>query len=143
MLRSLLRLIPSAVLTAILFAVFTLALGYLSIDVMKLHAPLPAENEIAVLATGLLSTTPLIFALALLGMLFAWSDARRLSIRRLLILAAACSIILSVIFTLEDIPRHQAVWIGLMLPVVVVAVCYWGTRLLGRQGVEVKSKVDH
>jgi hypothetical protein len=132
MLRALLRLTFGAFVMAILFTVATLALGHLSIDILNLHAPMPARNEIAVLETGLLSTAPIIFGLTLLGMLLAWDDARSLPTSRILLLAAGCSVILALIFTLEDIPRNQASWLGLMLPVVVVVVCYWATRLFGR-----------
>jgi protein-S-isoprenylcysteine O-methyltransferase Ste14 len=118
---------------AVLFTIITLALGYLSIDILKLHAPMSSRNEIAFLETGLMSTAPIIFGLTLLGMLLAWSDARRLPMTRILTLAAECSVILAVLFTLEDIPRTQASWIGLMLPVVVVVVCYWATRLFGKR----------
>jgi hypothetical protein len=133
MLRTLLRVTLGAIVMAILFTIITLGLGYLSIDILKLHSPMPARKEIAVLETGLMSTAPIIFGLTLLGMVLAWSDARSLPMSRILILAAGCSVILAVLFTLEDIPRTQASWIGLMLPVVVVVVCYWATRLFGKR----------
>ncbi len=133
MLRALLRLTLGAIVMAILFTIVTLAFGYLSIDVFKLHAPMPTRNEIAVLEVGLMSTAPMIFGLALLGMSLAWSDARSLPMSRLLILASECSVILAVLFTFEDIPRTQAPWVGLMLPVVVVVVCYWATRIFGKR----------
>jgi hypothetical protein len=149
MLRTLLRLILGAIVMAVLFTIITLLLGYLSIDILKLHAPMSARNEIAVLESGLMSTAPIIFGLTLLGMVLDWSDARSMSMSRILILAAECAVILAVIFTLEDIPRTQASWIGLMLPVVVVVVCYWATRILGkreklrqRQGLTIGSR-DH
>ena len=149
MLRTLLRLSLGAIVMTILFTIITLVLGHVSIDILKLHAPMPARNEIVVLETGLMSTAPIIFGLALLGMLLAWSDARSLPLSRILILEAECSVILAVLFTLEDIPRTQAPWIGLMLPVVVVVVCYWATRLFGkrerlrqRQGLTIGSS-DH
>jgi hypothetical protein len=133
MLRALLRLILGAIVITILFTIVTLALGHLSIDVLKLHAPLPARNEIVVLEVGLMSTAPIIGGLTLLGMLLAWSDARSLPMSRILILAVGCSVVLALLFTLEDIPRTQASWMGLMLPVVVVVVCYWATRLFGKR----------
>jgi hypothetical protein len=133
MLRTLLRLTLGAIVMAILFTTITLVLGYLSIDILKLHAPMPARNEVAVLETGLMSTAPIIFGLTLLGMLLAWSDARSLPMSRILTLAAECSVILAVLFTLDDIPRTQAAWISPMLPVVVVVVCYWATRLFGKR----------
>ena len=132
MFRALLRLTLGAFVMAILFTVATLALGHLSIDILNLHAPMPAQNEIAVLEAGLLSTAPLIFGLTLLGMLLAWSDARSLPMSRILLLVAGCSVILALLFTLEDIPRNQASWLELMLPVVVVVVSYWAARLFGR-----------
>jgi uncharacterized BrkB/YihY/UPF0761 family membrane protein len=132
MLRALLRLTLGAFVMAILFTIATLALGYLSIDILNLHAPMPTWNEMAVLEAGLLSTAPIIFGLTLLGMLLAWSDARSLAVSRILLLVAGCSVILALLFTLEDIPRNQASWLGLMLPVVVVVVCYWATRLIGK-----------
>jgi hypothetical protein len=131
--RALLRLTLGAIVMALLFTMATLALGYLSIDILKLHAPMPAKNEFAVLVAGLVTTAPIIFGLTLLGMLLAWSDARSLSMSRILLLAAGTSAMLAVLFTLEDIPRAQASWLGLMLPVVVVVVCYWATRLLGKR----------
>ena len=132
MLRALLRLTLGAFVMAILFTIATLALGYLSIDILNLHAPMSKRNEMAVLEAGLLSTAPIIFGLTLLGMLLAWSDARSLAVSRILLLVAGCSVILALLFTLEDIPRNQASWLGLMLPVVVVVVCYWATRLIGK-----------
>ena len=133
MLRALLRLTLGAFVMMILFTAVTLVLGHLSIDILNLHAPMPARNEIAVLEAGLLSTAPIIFGLTLLGMLLAWSDARSLPTSRILLLVAGCSVILALLFTLEDIPRNQASWLGLMLPVVVVVVCYWATRLFGKR----------
>ena len=132
MLRALLRLTLGAFVITILFTAATLALGHLSIDILNMHAPLPARNEIVVLEAGLLSTAPMICSLSLLGMLLAWSDARSLPMSRILLLAAGCSVILALLFTLEDIPRNHASWLGLMLPVVVVVVCYWATRLFGK-----------
>ena len=64
MFHALLRLTLSAIVTAILFAMVTLALGHFSIDVMKWHAPMPQDGELAVLETGLLSTTPMVFGLS-------------------------------------------------------------------------------
>jgi hypothetical protein len=133
MMRALFRLIAGALLTAILFSFGSFALGYLSVDVLKWHAPFPAPAELAVLETGLMFTAPVIFGLSLLGMLLAWGDARRLSMRPILILALCCSIILSILFTLEDIPRNQAPWLESLLPVAVVTVCYWATRILGQR----------
>ena len=52
---------------------------------------------------------------------------------RILMFAVGCSVVLALLFTLEDIPRTQASWVGLMLPVVVVVVCYWATRLFGKR----------
>ncbi len=132
MLRALLRLTLGAFALATLFTVATLALGFLSIDLLNLHAPVPAREEIAVLEAGLISTAPMIWGLSLLGMLLAWSDARGLPLSRILLLAAGCSVILALLFTLEDIPRKAASGLGLMLPVAVVVVCYWATRLLGK-----------
>ena len=140
MLRALLRLILGAFILAILFTVATLALGYLSIDILHLHAPMRARNEMAVLEAGLLPTAPIIFGLTLLGMLLAWRDARALPMSQILLLVAVCSAILALLFTLEDIPRNQASWLGLMLPVVVVVVCYWATRLLGKRRNEQQRK---
>ena len=132
MLRTLLRLSLGAIVMTILFTIITLVLGHVSIDILKLHAPMPARNEIVVLETGLMSTAPIIFGLTLLGMLLAWSDARSLPMSRILLLVAGCSVILALLFTLEDIPRNQASWLELMLPVVVVVVSYWAARLFGR-----------
>ena len=140
MLRALLRLILGALILAILFTVATLALGYLSIDILHLHAPMQARNEMAVLEDGLLPTAPIIFGLTLLGMLLAWRDARALPMSQILLLVTVCSAILALLFTLEDIPRNQASWLGLMLPVVVVVVCYWATRLLGKRRNEQQRK---
>ena len=140
-LRALLRLALGAFVMAILFTIATLALGFFSIDVLNLHAPMPTPEEIAVLEAGLISTAPMIWGLSLLGMLLAWSDARSLPWSRILLLAAACSVPLALLFTLEDIPRNHASWLGLMLPVVVVVVCYWATRLLGNREKQGERKV--
>lgn len=134
MIRALLRLIAGAVLSALLFTVLSLALGYVAITVFKWHAPLSERAELAGLQAGATLTFPFIAGLVLLGMLFAWSDARRFSMRLTLVLACACGLILAVLFTLEDIPRSNALWLADLLPVVAVAVSYWCTRLLGRRG---------
>jgi hypothetical protein len=133
MIRALIRLMAGAFLTAIFFSAASVALGYLSIDVLKWHAPYPAPTELAVLETGLVFTAPVIIGLSLLGMLLAWGDARRLSMRPIVILALSCSLILAILFTLEDIPRNQAPWLESLLPVAVVTICYWATRILGKR----------
>jgi hypothetical protein len=133
MIRELCRLMAGALLTAVLFSVVSFAFGYMSIDVLKWHAPFPIPAELAVLETGLVFTAPAIFGLSLLGMLLAWGDARRLPMRPILILALCCSVILAILFTLEDIPRNQAPWLESLLPVAVVTVCYWATRILGKR----------
>jgi hypothetical protein len=62
MLRTLLRLTLGAIVMAILFTTITLVLGYLSIDILKLHALMPARNEVAVLETGLMCIfRPIVF----------------------------------------------------------------------------------
>jgi hypothetical protein len=133
MIRALFRLLAGSLLTAVLFSLASFALGYVSIDVLGWHAPFPIPAELAVLETGLVFTAPAIFGLSLLGMLLAWGDARRLIMRRILILALCCSVILAILFTLEDIPRNQAPWLESLLPVSVVTVCYWATRILGKR----------
>jgi hypothetical protein len=134
MLRALLRLITVAILSTILFSIFAMALGYLSIDVLKWHGTKLVRSELATVETGVLMTAPIFFGLALLGMLLAWRDARKLSVRRLSILMSACPAILAILFTIEDIPRNWADWLGFLLPVVVVVIHYWATRLLsGRE----------
>jgi hypothetical protein len=137
MLRALLRLITVAILSTILFSILAMALGYLSIDVLKWHGTKLMKSELATLETGVLMTAPIFFGLALLGMLLAWRDARKLSAPRLSVLASACPAILAILFTLEDIPRNWADWLGFLLPVVVVVIHYWATRSLG--GREVAS----
>lgn len=131
MLRALLRLITVAILSTILFSILAMAFGYLSIDVLKWHGAKLVKSEVATLETGVLMTAPIFFGLALLGMLLAWRDARRLSASRLSILASACPVILAILFTLEDIPRNWADWLGFLLPVGVVVIHYWATRSLG------------
>jgi|SRR5580658_5817653 hypothetical protein len=131
MLRALLRLITVAILSTILFSILAMAFGYVSIDVLKWHGTKLVKSEVATLETGVLMTAPIFFGLALLGMLLAWRDARRLSASRLSILVSACPVILAILFTLEDIPRNWADWLGFLLPVGVVVIHYWATRSLG------------
>ena len=131
MLRALLRLMTVAILSATFFSVLSMALGYLAIDVLMWHGVKLMKVDLASLKAGILMTAPIFFGLALLGMLLAWRDARNLSASRLSILAAVCPVILAILFTLEDIPRDWASWLGLLLPVVVVVVHYWATRFLG------------
>jgi hypothetical protein len=131
MLRALLRLTTVAILSTILFSILAVALGYLSIDVLKWHGTKFVKPELATLRTGVIMTAPIFFGLALLGMLLAWRDARNLSASRLAILASGCPVILAILFTLEDIPRNWADWLGFLLPVGVVVIHYWATRSLG------------
>jgi hypothetical protein len=131
MLRALLRLTTVAILSTILFSILAVALGYLSIDVLKWHGTKFVKPELATLRTGIVMTAPIFFGLALLGMLLAWRDARNLSASRLAILASGCPVILAILFTLEDIPRNWADWLGFLLPVGVVVIHYWATRSLG------------
>jgi hypothetical protein len=131
MLRALLRLITVAILSTVLFSILAMVLGYLSIDVLKWHGTKLVTSELATLETGILMTAPIFLGLALLGMLLAWRSARDLSASRLSILASACPVVLAILFTLEDIPRNWADWLGFLLPVGVVVVHYWATRLLG------------
>jgi len=137
MLSALLRLIIVAILSTILFSILAMALGYLSIDVLKWHGTRLVKSELATLETGVLMTAPIFLGLALLGILLAWRDARKLSAPRLSILASACPSILAILFTLEDIPRNWADWLDFLLPVVVVVIHYWAARSLG--GREVAS----
>ena len=81
MLRALLRIITVATLSTIFFSILAMALGYLSIDVLKWHGTKLVRSELATLETGVLMTAPIFFGLALLGMLLAWRDARKLSAR--------------------------------------------------------------
>jgi hypothetical protein len=131
MLRALLRLTTVAILSTILFSILAVVLGYLSIDVLKWHGTKFVKPELATLRTGVIMTAPIFFGLALLGMLLAWRDARNLSASRLAILASGCPVILAILFTLEDIPRNWADWLGFLLPVGVVVIHYWATRSLG------------
>ena len=132
MLRALFRLTAVAILSTAFFTLLSWTFGYLAIDVLKLHGTKLIKTELATLEVGMLMTAPIFFGLSLLGMLLAWRDARCLSWSRLSILASVCPVILALIFTLEDVPRDWASWLGFLLPVVVVVVYYWVIRLLGR-----------
>jgi hypothetical protein len=135
MIRTLLRLTMTAILSTMFFSLLSMAFGYLAIDVLGWHGTKLIKSELATLEVGILMTAPIFLGLALLGMLLAWRDARSLSALRLSLLASVCPVVLSLIFTLEDIPRDSASWLGFLLPVVVVVVYYWAIRLLARREV--------
>jgi hypothetical protein len=132
MIRALFRLTMVAILSTVFFALLSWAFGYLAIDVLKLHGTKFIRTELATLEVAVLMTAPIFLGLTMLGMLLAWRDARSLSVSRLSIPASVCPVILALIFTLEDIPRDWATWLGFLLPVGVVVVYYWAIRLLRR-----------
>jgi hypothetical protein len=122
MLRSIVRLVGIAAVTAAVFLVADLALGYLVIQLLHLHRPYPDRSELFVLVIALQVTVPLVFGLALLGLMLARSAAQRLGTRRLLNIAALTGVTCSVAFTLEGLPREWGPWLTLLLPVLVVVV---------------------
>jgi hypothetical protein len=124
------RLAGVAALTTLTFVIFDFIFAYAVIDVFRLHAPLPGRSELAMLAISLAYTAPLIFGLTLLGLAMAWSQVLLLPIRVMLVQTVLGGLLFAALFTLEELPRHGALWLVLLLPLAVVFTAFASTRFL-------------
>jgi hypothetical protein len=120
--RATIRLIVAPVVSALTFLLGELSLGYLVIQVLRLHRPYPAANESTVLLVALNVTVPLVFGLTALGLVLSWSALRTIATGRLLVNVASGGLVSAVLFTLEDLPRRWGAWLALLPAVAVVVV---------------------
>jgi hypothetical protein len=130
MLRAALRLLAFALLTAVVYAICSALLGYLTIDVLDLHAPSPKSNEMAIHTVALGYFIPGVFFLSALGLLMAWGAATAASSKTLAALAIVSGLVVATLESLEDLPRSHALWLGFLLPVVVVVVTFVPLKIL-------------
>ncbi len=130
MLRAALRLLAFALLTSVAYGICSALLGYLTIEVLDLHAPSPKSNEVAMHTVALGYFIPGVFLLSALGLYMAWGAATSVSSKTLAALAVTSGLTVAILESLEELPRAHALWLGFLLPVAVVVVTFVPLKIL-------------
>lgn len=130
MLLILCKIVALSILSASVFAVCQVGLGYLFIHQFGFHDPRPRYAEFGSILDSLWTEIPAYIGLYLLGLLMAWRDFISLGVG----LAVGQTVVVGLLFacfiTWYHIPRDESYWVVWLMPVALNVVVYFSTWLL-------------